>query len=1125
MPRIFDNIDQSLLPALRETLKVAERADFCVGYFNLRGWKSIDDLIERWAGGQGQQCRLLVGMQRLPHDELRDAMQRGDSTYRMDNKTALQLKKRLAREFREQLITGTPTAEDERGLQRLAKQLKSGSLTTKLYLKHSLHAKLYLLFRSDPINPITGYLGSSNLTYSGLSHQGELNIDVLDQDASQKLSHWFEGRWNGRWCIDITTDLIDVINESWAREDLIPPYHIYVNMAYHLSRDARAGLTEFQIPHEFGNRLLPFQTAAVRIAAHHLNERGGVIIGDDVGLGKTLMATALAKIFQEDHLTDTLVICPKNLVDMWQRYVDHYRLYGTVLSLTKVNSVLPNLKRFQIVLIDESHNLRNREGKRYRAIQDYIRKNQSKCILLSATPYNKSYLDLSNQLRLFVNDEKDLGIRPEKLLRSLGEAEFIRNNQVSSRSLVAFEMSSYIDDWRELMRLYMVRRTRSFIQTHYATTDPETGRQFLELSDGHRTYFPDRVPLTVSFTIDPNDPQDQYASLYDFAVVDCINSLHLPRYGLGNYIQRNPERSPSESEDAILQGLSRAGRRLMGFCRTNLFKRLESSGAAFQLSIERHVLRNYVFVYAIENSLALPIGAQDVSLLDPDHHDGDSIVEDQSSEIGDDSRTSRWVDWMSRSEALYQLFSTKYRTHFKWIDPSQFLPSLKTDLLADAEVLSGILRRTGVWNPKRDAKLESLYALISVKHANEKVVVFSQFADTVRYLESQLGARGVTMMSGVTGDDDDPTDFATRFSPEANGRSSELDMREELRVLLATDVLSEGQNLQDCSIVVNFDLPWAIIRLVQRAGRVDRIGQKAGRILCYSFLPTAGIEKVIGLRARVRERLSQNADVLGTDEAFFEDEQEREDLVGLYSEKSGILDGEEDQDVDLASYAYQIWQDAIKQDPRLKEIIPRLPSVVYATRSHLPSQGDPSGALVYVQTTSGNDVLARIDPDGEIVTESQFEVLRRARCPPNEPALPRLANHHDLVQRAFDHVHAETRTVGGQLGSRTGVRYRVYQRLKRYLETGSDAAFDLSSAVEEIYRNPLSQSARDGLARQLRAGINDRDLAALVRTLWSARRLCITYEMGGSSESCIICSLGLAPSNPTIESSQADNDH
>lgn len=1125
MPRIFDNIEQSLLPALRSTLSVSERADFCVGYFNLRGWKSIDDLVERWAGGPGQQCRLLVGMQRLPHDELRDAMRRGDSAYRMDNKTALQLKKKLALEFREQLVTGMPTEEDERGLQRLAKQLRSGTIITKLYLKHSLHAKLYLFFRTDPINPITGYLGSSNLTSSGLSYQGELNIDVLDQDASQKLARWFDDRWNERWCIDITTDLIDAIDQSWARDDLIPPYHIYVNMAYHLSRDARAGLTEFQVPREFGKRLLAFQTAAVRISAHHLNERGGVIIGDVVGLGKTLMATALAKIFQEDQLTDTLVICPKNLVSMWQKYVDEYRLYGRVVSLTKVNAVLPDLRRYRIVLIDESHNLRNREGKRYRAIQDYIRKNQAKCILLSATPYNKSYLDLSNQLRLFVNDEQDLGIRPERLLRELGETEFVRNHQVSTRSLAAFEKSQYIDDWRELMRLYMVRRTRSFIQRHYADVDQSTGRLFLELSDGKRTYFPDRVPLTVPFKIDPSDPNDQYARLYGFTVVDCINSLHLPRYGLANYIKPNPEKPANESEDVVLQGLSRAGRRLMGFCRTNLFKRLESSGAAFQVSIERHILRNYVFVYAIENSLHLPIGAQDVGLLDPSQHDSDRLVDDELPEVRHGTETSSWADWRTKSNALYRLFSTQYRTRFKWINPSLFLASLKTDLLADADALCGILKSSGSWDPRQDAKLASLYELINVKHRQEKVVVFSQFADTVRYLEAQLAARDVTKLSGVTGDDDDPTDFATRFSPESNDRRSEVSDDGELRVLLATDVLSEGQNLQDCSIVVNFDLPWAIIRLVQRAGRVDRIGQRADRILCYSFLPAAGIERVIGLRARVRERLFQNAEVLGTDEAFFEDEQDRKDLFDLYNEKSGILDGGADHEVDLASYAYEIWQDAVKRNPQLKKIIPRLPSVVYATRGHLVSQGSPSGALVYVQTTSGNDVLVRVDSNGNVVTESQFDVLRAARCTPSEAPLPRQEIHHELVRRAFDRVQAEARTVGGQLGSPSGVRYRVYQRLKQYLENDSEAPVDLSSAVEEIYRHPLSQAARDALYRQVRAGITDRNLAMLVLTLRSAHRLCIVTNFEAASESSIICSLGLAPIDTTMASPQDEHEH
>ena len=154
-------------------------------------------------------------------------------------------------------------------------------------------------------------------------------------------------------------------------------YDIYIKIAYHLSQEARAGLSEFRIPRDFRNKLFEFQTAAVKIAAHHLNKRGGVVIGDVVGLGKTLMATALARIFEDDYGLSTLILYPKNLVSMWEDYRDQYRLQARVLSISQVMHQLPLLRRFHLVILDESHNLRNREGKRYRAIQEYIKDNES----------------------------------------------------------------------------------------------------------------------------------------------------------------------------------------------------------------------------------------------------------------------------------------------------------------------------------------------------------------------------------------------------------------------------------------------------------------------------------------------------------------------------------------------------------------------------------------------------------------------------------------------------------------------------------------------------------------------------------------------------------------------------
>lgn len=225
MPRIFDNIDQSLLSALQETLELSDKADFCVGYFNLRGWKNIDKYIERWSGGPDNCCRLLIGMQRLPQDDLREAFSLLKNRDGIDNQQAIRLKKRLAEEFRQQLMIGAPSNEDEAGLRRLATQIRRKKVIVKLFLRYPLHAKLYLLFRPDPVNPTTGYLGSSNLTLSGLSQQGELNIDVLDHDACEKLAKWFEDRWEDRWCIDISKELLTIIEESWAPPKNQISYH------------------------------------------------------------------------------------------------------------------------------------------------------------------------------------------------------------------------------------------------------------------------------------------------------------------------------------------------------------------------------------------------------------------------------------------------------------------------------------------------------------------------------------------------------------------------------------------------------------------------------------------------------------------------------------------------------------------------------------------------------------------------------------------------------------------------------------------------------------------------------------------------------------------------------------
>jgi len=1009
MPTIYDNREHILSRGINEALVSSKRADFCIGYFNLRGWKEIADSIESLSGDtilegnginqieQKRYCRLLIGMQKAPLETLLEHYLHDDD-FQIDNGIAAKLKKQIAEDFKNQLAIGSPTSADEASLKILNRQMKAGKVTVKLHLRYQLHAKLYLVYpASSPHLKTEGYVGSSNLTFAGLVKQGELNVDVLEQDAAAKLAAWFDERWNDRFCFDITKELIEIIDSSWAKEALIPPYYIYLKIAYHLSREARAGISEFKLPKIFQRDLLDFQQKAVLVAAHHLNKRGGVIIGDVVGLGKTIIAIALAKLFEEDFSLETLILCPKNLTEMWQNYVDKYRLIGKVISQSMVQKELPQLRRYRVVIIDESHNLRNDQGVHYRAIKAYLESNESKVILITATPYNKSYLDLSNQLRLFIADDKDLGISPEQYINKLGGQPHFNSLHTDTfiRSIKAFEKSDYSDDWREIMRLYLVRRTRSFIKNYYAETDKTNGRKFLLFSDGTHSYFPDRLPKKVEYEFDTHDPTDIYAHLYSDEVVMNINSLNLPRYGLQKYLDEKTILKPTEEEEKVFQNMTRAGRRLMGFCRTSLFKRLESSGYSFLLSLSRHILRNYIFIYALEKGLPLPIGKRITQNLDNFIEDDDiENAEDGDSE-GHDNTLNLILStdtYLKKGEEVYELFSEdNHKKRFDWIRAGFFTEKLKEELIKDSESILKILNFGKNWNPSNDRQLNALEKLINKTHKDEKIIVFTQFSDTAYYLERELRKRGIQNLESVSGSDENPTEKAFRFSPKSNIDSTTVNnsnvIHKEIRVLIATDVLSEGQNLQDSHIVVNYDLPWAIIRLIQRAGRVERIGQQSNEIVCYSFLPEDGIERIISLRSRLRKRIKENAEVVGSDETFFDGDPIN--IADLYNEKAGIIDGDEDDsDVDLSSLAYQIWKNALDDNPHIKKIIEDLPNNIYATKKMIENDEEKEGVIVYVRTADDTDMLSYIDINGEIITQSQLKILKTAFCTDKAEALP-----------------------------------------------------------------------------------------------------------------------------------------
>lgn len=1120
MARIYDNIDIQFNQGLKDIITNlgVKRVDFCVGYFNLRGWELVENEIDMLEGCNVYEngynipriCRLLIGMQR-PAEELIEELYSADENL-VDSDFVLKCKQQIAQDFRKQLLLGVPSAAAERTLRHLSGQLKEKKVCVKLYLKEPLHAKLYLAHRpADSFNPILSIMGSSNLTYSGLTREGELNAEFADSDSARKLSAWFDDRWNDRFSLDITDVLIDAIDSSWASSEPIPPYYIYLKTAYHLSQDARDGINGYTLPAEFKGKLFDFQEAAVKMIAKKLSDdsKGGAMIGDVVGLGKTITACAIAKIFELNHAARSLIICPANLQEMWDSYVKEYDLKADILSVAQHIEV-EDSKYYKLIIIDESHNLRNSEGKRYRNIKALIEHLDSKVLLLTATPYNKNYSDLSNQLRLFVSEDQDLGLRPEQYINSLGgDIQFqLAHADIFPRSIKAFEKSDFPEDWSDLMKQFLVRRTRTFVKDNYAKTDPSNGRKYLLLNDGSRSYFPTRVPKAIKFKTDEGD---QFSRFHSQGVVDIITDLSLPRYGLSKYLDGRATVDASTEEQQILDNLSRAGQQMMGFCKSTFFKRLDSSCYSFLLSLYRHILRNSLFIYAIENSLPLPIG--DDNLLKENYGDDNDyndifIREDEGSSTSSILSLPLSLEiYKSRAKSYYETVAE--RDNVDWIPSSFFTNKLKDALESDCEKLMEVLGICGSWDPSGDEKLNELESLLTGTHKDDKVLIFTQYADTADYINKQLKHRGLSSTACVTGDSDNPTGLACRFSPKSN--KADISPDKEIRVLIATDVLSEGQNLQDSHIIVNFDLPWAIIRLIQRAGRVDRIGQSSELIQCYSFFPADGVESLINLRGRLNQRINESAHVIGSDEIFFEGNEQN--LRDMFNEKSGSLDDADDLDVDLSSKAYQIWKDATDAKPELKRIIPALSNVIYSTKK--AAEGCPGGIITYAKTKSDFDVLTWLNEDGEIISQSQSRILDAMRCSIDEPAIDMIDCHHEVVAKAIKKVGEERTSSSGILGNRNSVKYRIVSLLNSQLAIIQDndpenkSIPQIKMAIDDLYNIPMLESSKFIIGRMLKTSTAEQ-IVDTVLEMRSSGNLCHTEDDAIiRKHAAIICSMGI----------------
>ena len=1108
MAEIYDNLGYlpqgegkgaKLADALHRTMEYYDRLDIATGYMNLSAWDEFADEIGQAPFESGTPvARILLGM--VPrsiteqmHREAQAEM-RGEDSPSVTNEERRGYRDELVQHLRGQLMAGGTSSSRRQALLTLKEHLESGRVQMKVYTKQALHGKTYVAHTPKPGNmhPVMSFVGSSNFTHPGLHTNLELNVELTDSDHAAKLKNWFETLWHENTSLDITSEIIDLIDQSWVEP--ADPYDVYMKVCYELSEDARFGEQEYALSPRLEHMLMDYQKSAAHTLARRLMRRGGTMLGDVVGLGKTLTAIAVASMLQNEENMRVLVLCPKNLEEMWNQHLIEYDVVGKVVRYSMAAAELPDLARFQLVICDESHNLRNENTKVWRAIKEYVTRNESRVLLLTATPFNLSFSDVKAQLALYLDEDADLGIIPEAGWEKYPEK--FKKLEGNLSTLRAFEISEEPEDWRTLMSDHLVRRTRAYTKRQAPTemwTSPDglvtKERSYLELSTG-KFYYPDWVSQPVSHSFKADDPA---RFMEDDQTLDDLRDLRLPRYDISGYDNPNARHTP---EDKAIIEAARSGRgNVRGFVLSGLYKRLSSSGYSFIQSLTRQLIRNELWIYAIDHQLSVPTGSFSDDQLGLDGSDGadfESVDGLQVQDLG------------GNLEQMYESLVQSAPAQTKWVSSTVFTSRLRDDLQHDSELIKAMLERFGTWQVETDSKLHALRDLIEQKHADDKVLVFTEYKDTAYYIAEGLKKLGVENVAAVAGDTKDPALYARRFSPVSNRVPTEQTSdaetpaqngSDELRVLVATDVLSEGQNLQDAHVVVNYDLPWAIIRLIQRAGRVDRVGQVHHEVNVY-LISHQTVEKTLKLRSRIRERLESAAKVFGADQAFFADMSSDDEAARMLEDfYLGVLKDTDldERGIDPVSEAAERWADFMEQHPEKAEQIMRMQDKRLATRSSRQKKSvhpaDENTAMVsYIRTNTEIDLFAiaiRGDKNGSETNRvvSAAEALGLFYVEYGTPNKVTSPEAYDLQQRLTQYALKNSGTSAGRL---RGVRQQVWNRF--HGKDGTSSFITLvkgqqgEKVLTDLYHRPLRRQAESKLKGLLNQGVdNNRLLDTLVQ--------------------------------------------
>lgn len=1011
--------------------------DCLVGYFFISGFYKLYPALDRV-----EKIRILIGLQtdRTAYELLERAREQCELPLESHASIINQTPKIILAEFER----SADSAEIETGVHKFVQWVRSGKLEIKAYPGERLHAKVYIMtFAEGDRDKGRVITGSSNLTQSGLQDNLEFNVELKNRADYDFAIAKFNELW--AVAVDVSKPYEDtIVNRSPFAH--FTPQELYLKFLYEYFRDELnrpAELEDIYVPEGF--KRLKYQEEAVLSARKVLQEYGGLFLSDVVGLGKTYMAALLAQQLEGR----SLVIAPPHLLDKhnrgsWPNVFGDFRVPQTDFeSIGKLEDLLQReVTKYSNVFIDESHRFRTETTQTYEMLAQICR--GKRVVLVSATPLNNTPRDILSQIKLFQNGKNSTipNIRNlEAFFGRLDKKLHGLDRQTDREQYFSVVQANAKATREHILKHLMIRRTRNEIMKYYGEDLRLQGFKFPEVADPQ--------PLFYKFSKTENDVFNETVRL-------ITQAFAYARYKPLIYYEGEREQREVQSQ-----------RNLAKFMKILLIKRLESSFHAFRLTLDRFT-RSYDRV------------------IEEYHRGHVYISKKHINKIFDLLETDD-------QEAIDRLLEADKAER---LDAKDFNKTFIRDLENDREILRNI---QASWKKvKRDPKWETFREVLrkESKLKKGKVIIFTESKETAEYLAEHIANEVEPKVLLFTGSSEE----SVRKEVIANFDARAFQSKDEYRILVTTEVLSEGVNLHRSNIVVNYDIPWNPTRLIQRVGRVNRVDATFDTIHTYNFFPTEESNDLIKLKEAAEAKIHAFIEMLGADARLLTEGEEikSHDLFAKLTSKKTITGEDEEEESEL-EYLTEI-REVRDKDPDLFTRIKRLPRKARSTR--LVSQENTAGAkavpsLVTYFRQGRLDKFFLAQPDAAEPVELDFFATAKILKPvdPSEKRQTIPADFYTLLdknKRAFETAtsldldHATRKHRGGANDAYILKRLKA-REIRRYHGFTEDDELYIQKVIQLLadgaLPRPTTKKLADALKKEIEPlkvlGILRRDISAL----------------------------------------------